>query len=79
MIFKLSEKHNEQNELIKNNSDNIINMNKSESKAVKFEKSVVKNKKKIRNDDELIMSKIKNVKLADVLHRMIEQNFIYII
>ena len=79
MIFKSSEKHDEQNKLIKNDSDNIINMNKSESRAVKFEEFAVKDKKKVRSDDEFIVSKIKNVKLADVLCRMMKQNFIHII
>ena len=49
MIFRLSKKYNEQNKLIENNNNNIININKSESRAVKFEKSVVKNKKRIEN------------------------------
>ena len=79
MILRSSEKHDEQNELIEDNSNNIMNVNKSESKAVKFEKSVVKDKKKIKDDDEFIVSKIKNVKFADVLHRMMKQNFTYII
>ena len=79
MIFKLLEKHNEQNELTEDNSDNIININKSESKAIKFEESAVKDKKKTEDNDELIMSKIKNVKFADVLHKIIKQNSTYII
>ena len=36
-------------------------------------------KKKAKNDDELIIFKIKNVKFADVFCRMTEQNFIHII
>ena len=79
MISESSEKHNEQNELIKNNSDNIINMNKLKFKAVKFEEFIVKDKKKTESDDESVMSKIKNVKFADILHRMIKQNFIHVI
>ena len=79
MISESSEKHDEQNELIEDDSDNIMNMNDSESRTVRFEESAVKDKKRVRNNDELVVSKIKNVKLADVLHRMIEQNFTYII
>ena len=74
MIFRLSKKCNEQNKLIRDDNNNIININKLESKAVKFEKSVVKDKKKTENDDEFIIFKIKNVKLANILHRMIKQN-----
>ena len=65
--------------MIEDDSDNIINVNESEFKAVKFEESAVKDKKKIRSDDESVVSKIKNVKLADVLHRIMKQNFIHII
>ena len=79
MIFKLLEKYNKQNELIKDDSDNIMNMNESKFKTVKFKKFVVKDKKRAENDDESIVSKIKNVKFADILHRMIKQNFIYVI
>ena len=79
MIFKLLEKCDEQNELTEDNSDNIINMNESESKAVKFKESVVKDKKRTEDNDELIMFKIKNIKLEDVLCRMMKQNFIHII
>ena len=79
MILRSLEKCDEQNELTENNNDNIMNMNKLKSKAVKFEKLVVKDKKRNRNDDESVIFKIKNVKLADVLCRMIKQNFIYII
>ena len=46
MISESSEKYDEQNELIENDSDNIININKLKSKAVRFEESVVKDKKK---------------------------------
>ena len=42
MIFRSSEKCDEQNELTEDDSDNIMNINESESKAVKFEKFVVK-------------------------------------
>ena len=79
MILKSSEKHDEQNKLIEDDSDNIININESEFKAVKFEEFIVKDKKKIKSDDEFIISKIKNIKLADVLHRMMKQNSIHII
>ena len=78
MIFRSSEKHDEQNELIKDNNDNIMNINNSEFKAVKFEESAVKDKKKNRDDDEFIMFKIKNVKLANVFCKMTEQNSTYI-
>ena len=67
MIFRSLKKCNEQNELTEDNSDNIMNINKLESKAVKFEEFIVKNKKKTESDDESVISKIKNVKLADVL------------
>ena len=79
MIFKLLEKCNEQNELTEDNSDNIMNMNELRFKVVKFEKFIVKNKKRIKNDDELIMFKIKNVKLADVFCRMMKQNSTHVI
>ena len=72
MIFKLLKKHNQQNKLIKDNSDNIMNMNELKSKAVKFEESVIKDKKRAENNDEFIISKIKNVKLADILHKIAE-------
>ena len=79
MILKSLKKHDKQNKLTENDSDNIINMNKSEFRAVKFEESAVKDKKRNRDDDEFIVSKIKNVKLADVLHKMMKQNFIHVI
>ena len=79
MISESLEKCNEQNELTKDDSDNIMNMNESEFKAVKFEESVIKDKKRNRDNDEFIVFKIKNVKLADVLHRIIKQNFTHII
>ena len=79
VILRSSEKYDEQNELIEDNSNNIINMNELKFKAVKFEESVVKDKKRAESDDEFIMSKIKNVKLANIFCRMTEQNFIYII
>ena len=79
MIFRLLEKCDEQNELIENDNDNIMNINKLKFKAVRFEESVVKDKKRIESDDKFIMFKIKNVKFADVLHKMTEQNSIYII
>ena len=79
MIFRLLKKCDEQNKLIENNSDNIMNMNELKSKTIKFEKSAVKNKKRTENDDESVMSKIKNVKLADVFCRIMKQNFIHII
>ena len=72
MIFRLSEKCDEQNELAEDNSDNIINMNELKSKAVKFEEFVVKDKKRVKDNDEFIVSKIKNVKLADVLCRIMK-------
>ena len=65
--------------MIEDNSDNIINMNDSESKAIKFEESAVKNKKKNRDNNEFVVFKIKNVKLTNVFCRMIKQNFIYVI
>ena len=77
--IQIIKKHNKQNKLTEDNSDNIMNVNESRSKAVKFEKSVVKDKKKVRNDNEFIIFKIKNVKFADVLYRMMKQNFIHII
>ena len=70
MIFRSSQKHDEQNKLIEDNNDNIMNINESEFKAVKFEEFVVKDKKRIENDNEFIMFKIKNVKLANVFCRM---------
>ena len=79
VIFRLSEKHDEQNELTEDNSDNIININELKFRAIKFEESAVKDKKKNRDDDEFIVSKIKNVKLANVLCRMMKQNFIHVI
>ena len=79
MIFRSSEKHDEQNELTEDDSDNIMNVNDSESKAVKFEESAVKDKKRTEDDDESVVSKIKNVKLADVLHRMMKQNSTHVI
>ena len=79
MIFRSSEKHDEQNKLIKNDSNNIMNMNKSRFKAIKFKESAVKDKKRTENDNKFIMFKIKNVKLTDVLCRMIKQNFTHII
>ena len=79
MIFRSLEKCDEQNEMIEDDSDNIININNSKSKAVKFEESAVKDKKRDKDDDEFIMFKIKNVKLADILHRMMKQNFIHVI
>ena len=79
MIFRSSKKHDEQNELIKNNNDNIMNINKLKFRTVKFEESVVKNKKRNKDNNKLIMFTIKNVKLANVLCRMIKQNFTYII
>ena len=79
MILRSSEKCDEQNKLIEDNSDNIININELKFKAVKFEESVVKDKKKTESDDEFIMSKIKNVKFTDILHRIMKQNFIHII
>ena len=79
MIFRSSEKCDEQNKLIEDNSDNIINVNESESKAIKFEKSVVKNKKKTEDNNEFIVSKIKNVKLANILCKIIKQNFTHVI
>ena len=72
MIFRSSRKCDEQNELIEDDSDNIININESEFKAVKFEKSAVKNKKRAESDDRSVVSKIKNVKLANVLCRIIK-------
>ena len=72
MILRSLKKCDEQNELTENDSDNIINMNKLRSRAIKFEEFTVKDKKRIKNDDEFIVFKIKNVKLADVLHRMTE-------
>ena len=79
MISESSEKYDEQNELIEDDSDNIMNMNESKFRAVKFKKSAFKNKKKAEDNDELIMSKIKNIKLADILCRMMKQNSTYII
>ena len=79
MIFRSSKKHDEQNKLIEDDSDNIININELKFRTVKFKKSVVKNKKRNRNDNELIVSKIKNVKLVDVFCRMMKQNFTHII
>ena len=57
-------------------SDSIINVDQSESRTVRFVNSILKNKEKqkIRISDELTVLKIKNVKLADVLHRVTEQN-----
>ena len=78
MIFKSSEKHDEQNELTEDDSDNIMNMNELKSKAIKFEEFAVKDKKRTESDNESVVSKIKNVKLADVLCRMTEQNSIHI-
>ena len=65
--------------MTEDDSNNIININESEFKAVKFKKSVVKDKKRTENDDESIIFKIKNVKLADIFHRIMKQNFTYII
>ena len=56
-----------------------MNMNELKSKTVKFKKSVVKDKKRAEDNNESVISKIKNVKLADILCRMTEQNFIHII
>ena len=79
MIFRLLKKYDEQNELTEDDSDNIMNMNNLKFKAVKFEESAVKDKKRVRNDDESVVSKIKNVKFADILHKMMKQNSTYII
>ena len=79
MILRSSEKCDEQNELIKNNNDNIMNINKLKFKTVKFKESAVKDKKKTENNDRSVVFKIKNVKLADILHRMMKQNSTYII
>ena len=79
VIFRSLEKCDEQNELTEDDSDNIININESEFKAVKFEKSAVKDKKRAESDDKFIMSKIKNVKFINILHRMMKQNFIHVI
>ena len=79
VIFRSSGKYGEQNELIEDDSDNIMNINELKSKAVRFEESAVKDKKRIRSDNRSVVSKIKNVKLADVLHRITEQNSTHII
>ena len=72
MILRSLKKYDEQNKLTEDDSDNIININELRSRAVKFEESVVKDKKRIRDNNEFIVSKIKNVKLADVFCRMMK-------
>ena len=79
VIFRSLKKCDEQNELIEDDSDNIMNINESEFKAVRFEEFVVKDKKRVRDDNESIVSKIKNVKLADVFCRMMKQNSTHVI
>ena len=79
MIFRSSEKYNEQNELTEDNSDNIININELRSKAVKFEEFAVKDKKRTEDDNKFIVFKIKNVKFADILCRIMKQNFTHVI
>ena len=60
----------------KNISDDIININESELRTVRFTNSVLKSKEKQKTEtnDESAVFKIKNVKLADVLCEMTEQN-----
>ena len=79
VIFRSLKKCDEQNKLTEDDSDNIININELRSKAIKFKEFAVKNKKKTESDDESVVFKIKNVKLADVLHRMMKQNFTHVI
>ena len=62
-------------------SDSTMNVDQSESRTVRFADSILKSKEKQKteNNDESAVSKIKNVKLADVLHRVTEQNSAQII
>ena len=67
--------HEKQN-VKENMSDDTMNVDQSESRTIRFADSTLKSKEKqkIRNNDESTVSKIKNVKLADVLCRVTEQN-----
>ena len=57
-------------------SDSTMNVDQSESRTVRFADSILKSKEKQKteNNDESAVSKIKNVKLVDVLCRVTEQN-----
>ena len=59
-----------------NMSDDTMNVDQSESRTVRFADSILKSKKKQKTEisNESAVLKIKNVKLADVLYRVTEQN-----
>ena len=70
MILRLLKKHDEQNELIEDDSDNIMNMNESKFKAIKFEEFAVKDKKRARNNNRLIVSKCQEKSQCTVIELM---------
>ena len=65
----------------KNMSDDIMNVDELRSRTVQFANTISKDKEKQRAEinNESVMLKIKNVKLADVLHEMTEQNSVQVI
>ncbi len=69
--FSKNTKQKDQNKLSMKNDDEsnrTMNVNESELKTVRFVNSESKNKDKNEAGDRLIILKIKNVKLADVLY-----------
>ena len=62
-------------------SDSTMNVDQSESRTVRFADSILKSKEKQKTEisDESAVLKIKNVKLADVLCRVTEQNSVQIV